>query len=533
MDLKSVPRIKENNMSGISPDSNIKIYKNVPLDNTYNHTLYFANVTAQNAYFHGTASVQHSLTAQSYQRVRKGAMRIAVNAESLYTCNYLAFQNHAYGTKWFYAFITSVEYINDTTSEVTFEIDVMQTYFFDVTLKQCFVEREHSEQDDLFGNIQPEPVSLGEYVDDVDNGVLGQYHSDNPVIIVAKSADSTHQGNVYDGIFSGAQLYAFNYSDMASIVSFLDSYINQPDEILSIYMVPKQLYPWVIPTGGTPLGGNVQASTESGFSITTCYGTEDFDGYTPKNKKLYTYPYNFVRIDNNCGQSLNLRFEFGTYGTLYYELTGTLTQPVKMVLRPMYYKNRSVSRSESITIDGIPACSWNIDAYKQWVAQNSIPLALQTVAGVGTSAIAAAFSAHPIGALATGVIGTVAHVLSQNYEASIAADQCRGNLANSNVNFAKGTLQFYWTRTHITKEYAKVIDDFFTMFGYATNRVKYPNRSARSRWNYTKTVGCVVVGNAPAEDVKTICQIYDNGITFWKNASEVGNYSLSNDVPSP
>lgn len=528
-----MPHIKENDMSGISPDSNIKIYKNVPLDNTYNHTLYFANLAAQNAYFHGVASVQHSLTAQSYQRVRKGAMRIAVNAENLYTCNYLAFQNHAYGTKWFYAFITSVEYVNDTTSEVTFEIDVMQTYFFDVTLKQCFVEREHSETDELFGNIQPEPVSVGEYIDSTETGTIGSNANSSPFIIVAKSADSTHQGNVVDNVFSGCQLIAFRLDDGASLVQFLDNYIAQPDEILNIYMCPKQLYESYIQTGGQPLGGNVQATGED-VPVTTCSGTEDFDGYVPKNKKLYTYPYNFVRIDNNSGQSLNLRYEFGLYGTIYTSIHGTLSSPVRMILRPKYYKNRNNnSKSESLTLDGYPICSWNVDAYKQWLSQNSIPVALQSVAGVGTSAIAAAFSVHPIGAMATGIIGTVAHVLSQNYEASIAADQCRGNIANGNVNFARNEMNFYYTRTHITKEYARVIDDFFTMFGYATNRVKYPNRSARSHWNYTKTVGCVVVGNAPAEDVKAICQIYDNGITFWKNASEVGNYSLSNDVPTP
>ena len=84
----------------IEPNSNIKIYKNVPLDNTYNHTLYFSSLSSQKAYFHGNSDIlKYNLTAQSYQRVVKGSMRIAVKADNLYDCNYLAFQNSSFGTK--------------------------------------------------------------------------------------------------------------------------------------------------------------------------------------------------------------------------------------------------------------------------------------------------------------------------------------------------------------------------------------------------------------------------------------------------
>ena len=78
----------------IVPNSNIKIYKDVPLDNTYNHTLYFSSLNEQNAYFHGTPSIlKYNLTSQSYQRVVDGSMRVAIKSDNLYDCNYLAFQN--------------------------------------------------------------------------------------------------------------------------------------------------------------------------------------------------------------------------------------------------------------------------------------------------------------------------------------------------------------------------------------------------------------------------------------------------------
>ena len=145
----------------IEPNTNIKICKGVPLDNTYLNTLWFNDTSSQNAYF--ASKIKYNLTAQSYQRVVKGKMRIEIKSENLYDCNYLCFQNTSFGTKWFYAFILNVEYVNNVTSEITFEIDVMQTYLFDATLKSCFVEREHSLTDNIGDNLIPENLDTGDY----------------------------------------------------------------------------------------------------------------------------------------------------------------------------------------------------------------------------------------------------------------------------------------------------------------------------------------------------------------------------------
>ena len=81
----------------------------------------------------------------------------------------------------------------------------------------------------------------------------------------------------------------------------------------------------------------------------------------------------------------------------------------------------------------------------------------------------------------------------------------------------------------ITEQNARIIDDFFTKYGYACHRVKKPNMNSRPRWNYVKTKGCIAIGSAPSDEIKKICSIYDKGITFWKNASDVGDYSLNNE----
>ena len=158
----------------IEPNTTIKILRNCPLDTTYDHTIYFSGETEQINYF--TSLVKYALNTQTYQRVNRNRMRVQYKADYLYDCNYLMFQNTNYGDKWFYAFIKSVEYVNNITSEIEYEIDVMQTWFFDYTLGQSFVEREHSSTDEIGDNTVPENLEIGDYVtDDFDgSGVLGE-----------------------------------------------------------------------------------------------------------------------------------------------------------------------------------------------------------------------------------------------------------------------------------------------------------------------------------------------------------------------
>ena len=108
----------------IAPSTNIKLLKGVPLDNTYDHTLYFEDANSQANYFASMA--KYTFNNNTYQRVNKGTMRIGVCADNIYDCNYMMFQNTNFGTKWFYAFINSIEYINNDVTEIEYEIDDMQ-----------------------------------------------------------------------------------------------------------------------------------------------------------------------------------------------------------------------------------------------------------------------------------------------------------------------------------------------------------------------------------------------------------------------
>ena len=529
----------------VYPNTNIKIYSGIPLDNSYENTLWFNSLSDQNSYFHaGYSHLKHTLTEQSYQRVERGKMRVAIPAESLYDCNYLAFQNRAFGYKWFYAFILGVEYVNNETTEITFEIDVMQTYLFDVTLKESFIEREHASVDGIGDNLVEENLELGEYMI-TDTDTLG---IDDYVIVLMTSAkfdpQNFHQETGWDyarvsrvsGTLCGNQYYVFpnteqGLDDLKLVIYIFNTYA-KPDQILGLFMLPQIFV-------GTPDSDHEVSPTDNPVmiskSIPKKYGS--FDGYTPRNNKLYTFPYNFLYVTNMSGNHAIYPYEYFSNSTATFLAYGTALADAQVVLFPAGYKGSGsdINKDEFLLLSGFPQCSYNIDTYKAWLAQNSGALyssIFSTAVGGITGALALSVAGGGLGTVAGlgylgGTVSNVSRLVGQVADRKYAPIQTKG-VNSASIMSCCNYLDFVFMNKRIRSEYARIIDDYFDKYGYATHKVKTPNRHVRERWTYTKTVGCNAIGECPADDIKRIKQIYDNGITFWVNPSEVGSYSLSN-----
>lgn len=525
----------------IQPNTNIRLLKNVPLDNTYEHTIFFKSVSEQITYF---KSLKHEDFLQhSYQRHSKNVMRLNRNAEKLFDCNYLMFQNTSFGNKWFYGFITNIEYVSNEVCEIKYELDVLQTWFFDYQLKSCYVEREHSVTDEIGDNIVAEDIAIGEYIFS-DYEQLTVDTTDLCVVVaIVDTGKESVDGNCYGGVYGGCQLWCYNSDDVDSIDDKLSEYLEATDSIVSVYTVPKILI-GEVDEGGKKLSYGASGITTN-VTKNKIKGNEKFGSYQPHNQKLYTYPYNCLNIHTPNGSSLCLRYEFFKNLTPKLRISGSITQPVKLVARPISYKGTPTYNelapspelmTESVVLDDYPTCSWNTDFYKAWLAQNSAPLIFGTLLNLGTIGAGAMMSTSTLqgeiksnASMCSGVGGILGNIKSM-YTSSISADICRGNTSNGNVNVSNGNQHFYCARTHITEEYAIIVDNFFSKYGYATKKNKIPNRDSRPHWNYVKTNDCVIVGSVPTDDVSKICSIYDNGITFWKKGSEVGDYSLNNSV---
>ena len=80
----------------------------------------------------------------------------------------------------------------------------------------------------------------------------------------------------------------------------------------------------------------------------------------------------------------------------------------------------------------------------------------------------------------------------------------------------------------IRKHHAQTVDDYFTMYGYQTNRVKVPNVSSRPYFNYVQTIDVNIKGGIPADQMERLKAVYNNGVTLWKSTATIGDYSVDN-----
>lgn len=508
----------------IEPNSIIKIYKFLPLNNTYEHTVYFSSRDNQNSYFHANNDrLKYILNRQSYQRVNKNTMRVQLKADDLYDCNYIAFQNSSYGNKWFYAFILSAEYINNETSEITYEIDVIQTYLLDVGLGYCMVEREHTETDNIGEHIASEPINCGDVYchEFVQTNLFKDYCA---IIATGKKGSDEQQyaGGVRGGLFSGIDYMIADINDDEGVnvlLEYLELLVEKGDDeaVVGIFLCPSNTIPY---TRYEPRTNVFAIATPTKFSY----------GYEPRNKKLLTFPYMYLNVD--CGtDNIDYRYEWfnsdSTLGLLYFNIISTLSCNPQIQLVPKGYQcdSETMNWSSSIILDGFPQCAWAIDSYKRYLARN----ATKTNFSILRSAEQAIFSG-----LFMNVPGVV-HGVTNMAETSATAYQAqrygvapRGN-SNGTVETASRVKDFYFRRMEINEEYAKMVDNFFDMYGYATNTLKLPRYNVRPYWNYIKTNNCVIANSsAPNEASKKISEIFNKGITFWKSMLYVGDYSKDN-----
>ena len=576
-------------MAYVIPNTTIKLLRGVALDPSYQNTIYFASTTAQYNYFNSKA--KYTLENYSYQRTGVGAIRVGLPESGLHECSYLMFQNTTYESKWFYAFIVDTEYVNDNTSDVLYVIDEVQTWLFEMILKSSMIERNHvtANEDTIGANINPEPFQLMELVYDVKtaeglpvnrNLVMG--FSDCRAIVQVADVDSqiaTAFLTKYDGNFSGAILYMFhlNTTGVQRIRDLLAQFVQKPDAILGIYLVPNHCFANPNFNDGDALGFGSTGTEYRGYICDDLNGNEKFGSYTPKNKKLYTYPYNMCEVYTSEGQKMKLRYEFAKNLEIRINISTTITLPVQIVIRPTNYKGYGESSpsgytdccDEQLTISNFPLCSWTNDYWSSWISQNALPMAVGTAMTMG-GMIAGAFSGlqpatlTPAGELTQRKIGhfmqldpdkqkhskwfdyspedtqpsaldtlmsglpNVANALQSMYTASIHADQFRGSANTNQADVAHDNIGIYSHRAHIPEQQARMIDDYFEKYGYAIGRIGEVRRNVRPHWTYIKTQGCNITGNCPSSSVAFVKKLYDRGITWWANGDEVGDYSLNN-----
>ena len=527
-----------------SPTTNLRLLS-VPLGSDYSNTVWFPSVENQIAYFTGKTVK----TYENFNYIKKNNT-VVVNDEidRLYSCNYVMYRNANFTNRWFYAFIVKMEWASNSSTRLYLTTDVIQTWFFDIKYYQSYVDRCHSDTDNVGDNIVPENftgASQGGYCQ------VGTQDLDLDMVTVFATTDYTGKSlTPYDltGIVSGAGSAWSHRYDKSTLGSLLSQYV-QNGTASAISRI--QQWPSHTPT------------------VSFLKYPSSIDGYVPVNNKLRSGA--FI----NCymtmyGQEITFSPEYINDSTVQATIvTDDTSGTIGCVVTN--YCSSDIPNINMTAV--IPESSWAYNQYKNDYNLHSASNAIyqqrtgyqrnlnqalanitagQNIAGTVASAIdainpvtwitgqgGAAVNRAVENAKSTLVAGAQAGwyekgideitqdltAISESYNAPAT-----GGVASSNLYIvAKKTALSYGYKVP-PLDIVKRCDKYLTVYGYKQSCYRDINLHARASWTYVKTMGLNASGNFPQEDMNVIKQIFDKGIFFWSYTATFGNFDQVNGI---
>ena len=531
----------------MAKNSNIILSKNILIDKEGKNRLSYGN----GAMLDLMRSQAHLVNqASNYSFIdsveNKNRILVGFTYNECLSANYIAFQNPRYSAKWFFAFIDKVLYNSDGSTIIEFTIDSFTTWYdmFKDSMKPCYVIREHTNDDSIGANLLDENLSVGEVqtiISSHDESLssyswIALLSAWRPESKTGYDGISIYQGTVYGKSLCFFQNNIYGWTDLfhylrqtnadAHIGDVTDMFIvpyavvNQAELILHEFQDEFDLQTYKYYTSQYTDSSKVFESY-----VDKQYSWLD---YTPKNNKLYCYPYNYLYVSNNNGSHNIYKYEDFSTSRCQFDNELTTTIGVSGRLVPRHYKGQDINDDESLPLGKYPTCSWSADSYVNWLTQNAVNIPTQMIGLI----------ANGVGTVATGNVAgapnlaqQIGGMINQFYQAQLLPPITGGN-TTGDVVFTSKRNHFEFRCMRAKVQFLRIIDDYFSRFGYKTDRVKIPNITGRQNFNYIEigTGERFAYGEVPPEAINEINQMARNGLTIWHNHANVGNFNVSNSI---
>lgn len=525
-----------------NPETKLRLYSGVPWSDEYEHVRLY-NSKAElldhlESYRRNIPGVDLSHLAPI--RVGNYDIRVPFTEMKALNLNYLAFQNAGISDEWVFCFIDSIEWLSEKTTRINFSLDVFQNNFYNTNIKPCFVEYHHipRREDGIGVNLVPVNLEAGETIVS-HHKKLNLTPTDCCIFVTRGTVEqSWFDGRVENGVYCWGSIGHYDVTTddgLEKINGLLKAYNDQgaQDAVIGLFMSPKLC---IGALGGKEIKPKTTSMQISGNA---------FEGYKPKNKKLYSYPWLYCLADNNQGNTHIYRYEY-SYNqdkSIEFDSYGTIATLPQVLTAPKNYKTRENLphglMNEALINSSFPMCSFSSDTYRAWLAQNKSSIALSQVQTAVNSTIGLGTSIAGLagGSLQGGINGSnkttssfwdALGMLANQTDRSRNAGVTHGKALSENVmtGIKECGVDFY--EMSCKRQFAEMADSFFEQFGYPINKITMPNLRSRSRWNYVKTSHCGFTGNIDLDQLKKLRNIFDNGVTLW-HTDDIGNYSLSNN----
>lgn len=541
-------------------NSKLILAKNILLDKTHKNVLNYST----NDMLTLLRSQGHIVgEASNYSFIQKGKISVGFTYNQCLTANYIAYQNPNYSSKWFFAFIDGVEYESNKSTIIYYTIDNWATWFDNLSFKPCYVVREHVNDDSIGANTTEEGLAVQEFVceqSDTDIGLGSMFWVG--VLTNFNPADNTRFSGItiYNrGVF-GSRLVLFPYNNVGNLEDLLafitkTNTLSHIDDIKDIFIIPYNLispanldYVEFTLEGVEGTFGFYELNNYTYDAKTYDWEidkTLSFNDYTPKNNKCFVYPFNYLYVTNNIGDSNIFKYEdFSNSAKATFKVDLSLSIGCSGRIVPVNYKRVSEYLDGAVSLGKYPTCQWSSDSYTNWLTQNAVNIttsfmnaglsmmslgltANNAVTNSTTPLQSAGMTLNPVANIANQIASTIGSF----YQAQLLPNRTAGT-NTADVNFASNDTTFKVEHMRIKTEHLRQIDDYFTRFGYKVIRVKVPNITGRASFNYIE-IGQgerFAYGEVPPESLTEINMIAQNGLTIWHNHANVGNYNVNNPI---
>lgn len=367
--------------------------------------------------------------------------------------------------------------------------------------------------------------------------------------------------------------YNFQMGDLqlAVVQGWLDKLNSESlsDDVGALYLIPPS-------DCGTPVTDSNGIVTKNNKTFTL---TRTVDGYVPKNNKLLCYPYTIVKLHNaSDGRRVLAPELFYSYGTCGFEYWSSFEPGCTVIAVPLSYRGVRESLEYAINSRKYPLSAARFNGFQNWmgihaternisiisgirnVRMNALPFFTGGVginnsdyisesplsylygnmtfrernvpqSGYGVSArdYASTYSRYKAGKGLVKSRFELAQFLAEDNARQKEAFQTIGSIDNNNLN-AVNNINIFIEQQTITYDYAKRIDDYFSMYGYKTNQLKVPNITGRRNWNFVQVSNANIIGAIPNDSMDNIRRMLESGVTFWHNPNTYMDYSQDNSI---
>jgi len=535
----------------------------------------------QDSAYYWNGETGHALltTQRTFGRTgdrKSNTITVPTHCANLVGCNYMVFRNIAImdkvtpylPNKFYFAFIKNVNYVSAMATEIEYEIDVFQTYWFDFNIKTSYIERATVPKswDEPFNYSNEDYKDIAYYVNKASytpylagaeyfnvfltNPPEGTIDLDLLGVENYNLSDYFLELETIGGMYSDLYVATFFYDDngiftnpmkvMKKCIEGVNS-----GKVQAITLNRYQIVKYDSMYDGKPTGkqANEKNITQDVYSFSTNdLLSTTFGGNEIQNKKLLSYPYRKLVMISANGQVKELKPELmqlyadNTFRFVHRLSCGNTPTAIIAPDYQLMQPNYSIEY-----VDGI-MCNWNKDYFQIWWSQNKTSF-FTNIATSMVGGIASIGKGDAIGGtlqMINSVGGTAGLIDKQSVPDTMSGSM--NSEIGSVISFVDAPFKIYLVECD--QGSAVRMDRYFNMYGYAldtymtTSQIDSIIYQSGRNAIYLKLNKPIITTTdpeysatefstkgIPSGDMEKIKTIFSNGVRMWTAENgKIGGY---------